>query len=254
MPSSTFLRAMRTRDVIRRIALKVIDQERPGPKYGIVVAINATNSTATIKYVGDTDVTILPYGFIAPTTIGQKVRVEGPRGDRYITDVLPGNVVLFDFVPPPPEPPPPPVQPTTPVVDPNPVDPTPVDPTVPTPPPPASDPDPDDGTLASMAFTNTAASGAALTLDWTAARNRRVKLTANCTLTFSNPYDGGRFQLHLIQDATGGRTVVWPSNIVWAGGSPPVLTATANYRDVVTFIYDVTSDKYFATPTLNFAA
>ena len=66
-----------------------------------------------------------------------------------------------------------------------------------------------------------------------------LTLTANCTYTFpSSPVAGLQFILMQKQDATGSRTVTWPSNVRWAGGTTPTLTATASRTDVFTFIYE----------------
>lgn len=63
----------------------------------------------------------------------------------------------------------------------------------------------------------------------------KVTLTANCTLSFTNVPSGGfGITLELIQDATGSRTVTWPSSVTWAGGTAPTLTTTASAVDVVT--------------------
>ncbi|HEU5114651.1 MAG TPA: hypothetical protein VFT82_02710 [Candidatus Paceibacterota bacterium] len=64
----------------------------------------------------------------------------------------------------------------------------------------------------------------------------------------------------LSQDATGGRTVVWPGSVTWSSGSAPVLTSTANGVDVIDFIYngssyigiDATNPGSSATSTIAF--
>lgn len=83
-----------------------------------------------------------------------------------------------------------------------------------------------------------AASGATNTLpDVTVATIHNITLTANCTLTFPTAGAGKSFMVSLKQDATGGRTVTWPSTVVkWPGGTAPTLTTTANAIDVVSFL------------------
>lgn len=103
-------------------------------------------------------------------------------------------------------------------------------------------------------YSSTSASSTAYTVDFNQGNTSRITLTGNCTLTFNNPYDQAHYTIELIQDQAGSRTVTWPSNIVWAGGTVPTLTTTANYRDIITLIYDATVNKYLATPTLNFSA
>src|SRR3989344_568213 len=63
--------------------------------------------------------------------------------------------------------------------------------------------------------------------------------SATCTLTFSNPFASGTatsFSLFLVQDATGSRTVTWPSSVIWPDGTEPTLTNIGEDMDVFTFI------------------
>lgn len=46
------------------------------------------------------------------------------------------------------------------------------------------------------------------------------------------------YRLQLIQDATGGRTVTWPTTVKWANGTPPTLTTTAGALDEIWFSSD----------------
>lgn len=47
---------------------------------------------------------------------------------------------------------------------------------------------------------------------------------------------GSEYRLALIQDATGNRTIGgWSSNFLWAGGTAPTLTITANAVDLIVF-------------------
>jgi hypothetical protein len=67
-----------------------------------------------------------------------------------------------------------------------------------------------------------------------------VVLSANLTsLILANPPATGRAgsaTLILRQDATGGRTVAWPSSVLWSGGTAPVVTPAANAIDVYAFV------------------
>lgn len=62
-----------------------------------------------------------------------------------------------------------------------------------------------------------------------------LTLTANLTLTLPAPTRGVSFTLVLRQDATGGRTVTWPT-VKWPGGAAPQLTATASAVDLVSLL------------------
>ena len=84
--------------------------------------------------------------------------------------------------------------------------------------------------------TTPAVVGGALTLDLETGNVFEVILTQNVTsLTLANPPAAGRTgsaTLILRQDATGGRTLAWPSSVRWAGGTPPLVTPAANAIDI----------------------
>jgi hypothetical protein len=69
-------------------------------------------------------------------------------------------------------------------------------------------------------------------------------------ITMSNAR-AGSYVIRLKQSAGGSATVTWSTTIVWAGGSAPTLTTTANYSDIITLIYD--GITWRGTATLNFA-
>ena len=79
-----------------------------------------------------------------------------------------------------------------------------------------------------------------IAVDWSKASIQSVTLGGNRTLTFSNGQRGGKYALVIKQDATGSRTVTWPSSVRWAGGPPQasVLSTTANKTDYITFFYN----------------
>lgn len=64
-----------------------------------------------------------------------------------------------------------------------------------------------------------------------------LSLTANVTsVTISNLGAGTNFDLHITQDATGGRTIAgWVAAFDWAGGTAPTITVTANSKDFLSF-------------------
>lgn len=65
-----------------------------------------------------------------------------------------------------------------------------------------------------------------------------ITLSANTTLTFSNPAasgSGSSFTLVVTQDSTGSRTITWPSSVDWAGGTAPTLSTGASDVDILTF-------------------
>ncbi len=91
--------------------------------------------------------------------------------------------------------------------------------------------------------------GATIALNWNNGNVQRVVLGGNRTFTFSNPKTGGRYLIVLKQDATGSRTVTWPT-IKWRGGTAPTLTTGANKVDLITIVFDGTD--YFGDASLNY--
>lgn len=78
--------------------------------------------------------------------------------------------------------------------------------------------------------------GATITFDKNAADYHRVVLWGNRTLALSNMATWDRIILDLIQDGTWSRTVTWFTTILWAWGSAPTLTTTANKIDTFWFL------------------
>lgn len=94
-------------------------------------------------------------------------------------------------------------------------------------------------------------SGTADTIDFGNGNIQKSTLTGNVTYTFTAPAGEGRFQLVLVQDATGSRTATWPASVKWSGGTAPTLSTAANSIDIVTFYYDGTN--YYGVASLNFS-
>jgi hypothetical protein len=63
--------------------------------------------------------------------------------------------------------------------------------------------------------------------------------TANVTTapTISNPKDGQTINWYITQDATGGRTIVWPTSFKWPGGTAGALSTAANAVDLLVASY-----------------
>lgn len=82
--------------------------------------------------------------------------------------------------------------------------------------------------------------GATTTVDLSKGMNHIVTLTANTTLAITNvdqaPNRVSTVNLVIKQDATGGRTIGWPTGTKWPNGVAPVLTTTANATNVVTLM------------------
>jgi hypothetical protein len=81
---------------------------------------------------------------------------------------------------------------------------------------------------------NTAATGT-FTMNCLASNFFDLTLTGNITISPSNVPPATRVWSGTIaakQDATGGRTITWPTGIKWPGGSAPPATTTANAIDI----------------------
>jgi len=78
-------------------------------------------------------------------------------------------------------------------------------------------------------------SSTAITLDLTNGTVQIITLTGNCVYTFPTPVAGKSFTLIHLQDATGSRTVTWPSTVDWPSATAPTLTATALRGDKFVF-------------------
>lgn len=98
---------------------------------------------------------------------------------------------------------------------------------------------------------NAGNSGTSKTIDWNDSNVQTLTLNGNVTLTLSNPIDGMAYNLILIQDATGSRTVTWPGTVEWPSGTAPTLSTAASSIDVVTLIWDGT--RYLANSALDFS-
>jgi hypothetical protein len=97
---------------------------------------------------------------------------------------------------------------------------------------------------------HTETDGATVTFDFDDGNVQEVTLAGNRTFAFTNAKPGGRYMVKITQDATGSRTVTWPGNIKWSGGSAPTLTTTGGKTDIVSLMYDGTD--FYATCSKNF--
>lgn len=75
-------------------------------------------------------------------------------------------------------------------------------------------------------------------VDWNQNGPRqRLTLAGNVTLSFVGQRSGIEYLLLLKQDATGSRTVTWPSGTLKPGGTL-TLTTTARKQDVIACLWD----------------
>jgi len=96
----------------------------------------------------------------------------------------------------------------------------------------------------------------AATIAINATQSCRFRVVLGGNRTLGNPsgtLNGVDFSVQVVQDGTGGRTLAYASKYVWPGGSTPTITPTANRSDLITFSYDITSDKYLGSIIQNYA-
>ena len=91
-------------------------------------------------------------------------------------------------------------------------------------------------------------SGTSDTIDWGEGNFQKSTLTGNVTYTFTAPSGPTTLLLRLIQDATGSRTVTWPT-IKWPEGTAPTLSTAANAEDIVVLYYNGTD--YYGQGVIN---
>jgi hypothetical protein len=68
-----------------------------------------------------------------------------------------------------------------------------------------------------------------------------VTLGGNRTMNAPTNLRVGTFILHVIQDATGSRTITWNSVFKWPAAVAPTLTTTGSRRDIISFVCDGTN-------------
>jgi hypothetical protein len=102
-------------------------------------------------------------------------------------------------------------------------------------------------TIEAGTFTNgyteevaTANTSTAYTVDLANGSVQILTLTGNCTFTFPTATAGKGFTMLLKQDATGSRTVTWPSSVKWPASTAPTITSTASKGDKFVFVGDGT--------------
>jgi archaellum component FlaG (FlaF/FlaG flagellin family) len=94
-------------------------------------------------------------------------------------------------------------------------------------------------------------SGSSKTIDWNAGTGHLLTLTANCTLTFANATDGGRYLL-LLNSGTGGFLTFWPANVKWGPGGQPLNTQIPSKIDLFTAIYAATANQFYMSYSLGY--
>lgn len=93
-------------------------------------------------------------------------------------------------------------------------------------------------------------SGSAATLNWNDGNVQTLTMTADCTLTLSNPVVGRRYVLILVQDGTGNWQITWPAAVKWPAGHPSPVLSGASKTDLISLVYDGT--YYYGNAAFNY--
>jgi len=84
-----------------------------------------------------------------------------------------------------------------------------------------------------------------ININWTQGNYAKLTLTANTTLSFTNPTGACTLNLHIFQDSVGGHTLTLPSGIVWVDNDVPSLSTAANAKATIILQWD--GSEYLAS-------
>ena len=98
-------------------------------------------------------------------------------------------------------------------------------------------------------------SAAAMAINCALSNVFTTTMTANVTVapTFSNLTDGQTINWFITQDATGSRTMTWPTSFKWAGGLTQTLSTTASAVDLLVATYRSSTGFWYASLAKGFA-
>lgn len=83
-----FSLAQEVKKTVEKIATDKVEQLRPAAKTARVDSINTVEKYCMVTFVGESLSVKVPYNNVAPSFVGQFVRVGGPANDRRIEEVL----------------------------------------------------------------------------------------------------------------------------------------------------------------------
>jgi hypothetical protein len=96
--------------------------------------------------------------------------------------------------------------------------------------------------------------GATITINVALAKNHRVILAGNRVISLTGVTDGVETEIWLVQDAGGNRTVTWPGNVSFEGGTVPILSTAADAIDRFQGTYHLAMNKWVFRPGQNVGA
>jgi hypothetical protein len=99
-------------------------------------------------------------------------------------------------------------------------------------------------------------SATAMALDCALSNVFTVTMSGTVTTapTFSNLKDGQTINWFITQDATGGRTMTWPSSFRWPSGATRTLSTAANSVDLLVATYLSSTGFWYASLSKGFTA
>lgn len=81
--------AARTKAAVVKLIKSTIQEVRPKYRYATVTSIDSPNNICTVTYPGEgTNVTVKMHPGATPSSVGQVVRVDGLKTDRFVAEVL----------------------------------------------------------------------------------------------------------------------------------------------------------------------
>ena len=83
--------------------------------------------------------------------------------------------------------------------------------------------------------------GATISWDVSLGAVATVTLGGNRTIAAPTNLKVGTYILHVVQDATGSRTLTWNAVFKWPAAVAPTLTTTGSRRDIISFVCDGTN-------------
>jgi hypothetical protein len=90
------------------------------------------------------------------------------------------------------------------------------------------------------------------TFDASLGNTQKITLTANVTSsTLSNASTGQTINFIICQDATGSRTFVWPTNVLFPAGASTAIGATASKCSTLLTVFDGTNALVFGGLNIN---
>ena len=90
-------------------------------------------------------------------------------------------------------------------------------------------------------LSQTLTDGVTVSWDTSLGQVATVTLAGNRTMAAPTNLKVQTYILHVLQDATGSRTLTWNAIFKWPAGVAPTLTTTANARDIFSFVSDGTN-------------